>query len=158
MDTEKRVIATNKKAFHDYTVEETFECGIELTGTEVKSLRENRASLRDAFATVRGGQVWLHGVHIAPYSHGNRANVDPDRERRLLLHKNEIRYLAGKTKERGYTLVPLRLYFSPRNLVKVELALARGKKLYDKRRAIAARDQAREVERELRDRGRGSHG
>jgi SsrA-binding protein len=152
VSAERRTIATNKKARHDYFIDETFECGIELTGTEVKSLRENRVALRDSFATVRGGEVWLHGVHISPYSHGNRANVDPDRQRRLLLHKKEIRYLLGKTKERGHTLVPLGLYFSPTNFVKVELGLARGKKLYDKRDTIAKRDQQRDVERALRDR------
>jgi len=149
---EDRIIATNKKAYHDYFVDETFECGIALTGTEVKSLRQNRAALRDSFATVRNGEVWLHGVHISAYSHGNRANVDPDRKRKLLLHKKEIRYLIGKTKERGFTLVPLKLYFSPSNIVKVELGLARGKKNYDKRDSIAKRDQQRDVERALRDR------
>lgn len=149
-----RQIAGNKKAYHDYFIDETFETGIELTGTEVKSLRENRASLRDCYATVRKGEVWLHGVHIAPYSHGNRSNVDPDRARKLLLHKKEIRYLIGKTKERGLTLVPLKLYFSPANRVKVELGLARGKKLYDKRDSIAKRDQERDVQRALRDRQR----
>lgn len=155
MSSDNRLIASNKKARHDYFIDETFEAGIELTGTEVKSLRENRATLRDSFATVRNSEVWLHGVHISPYSHGNRANVDPDRQRRLLLHKKEIRYLIGKTKERGYTLVPLSLYFSPTNKAKVELGLARGKKLYDKRDAIAARDQQRDVERSLRERNRG---
>jgi SsrA-binding protein len=154
MATHERTIAKNKKAYHDYFVEETFETGIALTGTEVKSLRESGASLRESFATVRNGEVWLHGVHIAPYSHGNRMNVDPDRQRKLLLHKKEIRYLIGKTKERGLTLVPLSLYFSEGNKVKVELGLARGKKLHDKRDAIAARDQQRDVERALRDRQR----
>jgi SsrA-binding protein len=152
---EDRTIASNKKAYHDYFIDETFETGIELTGTEVKSLRQNRAALRDSFATVRGGEVWLHGVHISPYSHGNRANVEPDRKRRLLLHKKEIRYLIGKTKEKGFTLVPLKLYFSERNMVKVELGLARGKKNYDKRDSIAARDQQRDVERALRERQKG---
>ena len=152
MAQESRNIATNKKAYHDYFVDETFETGIALTGTEVKSLRQNKASLRESFATVRAGEVWLHGVHISPYSHGNRANVDPMRPRKLLLHKKEIRYLFGKTKERGYTLVPLKLYFSPANIVKVELGLARGKKEYDKRASIAERDQKRDVERALRDR------
>ena len=118
----------------------------------MKSLRQNKASLRESFATVRAGEVWLHGVHIAAYSHGNRANVDPMRPRKLLLHKKEIRYLFGKTKERGYTLVPLKFYFSPANIVKVELGLARGKKEYDKRASIAERDQKRDVERALRDR------
>ncbi len=155
MTLEQRDIATNKKAYHDYFIDETYETGIELTGTEVKSLRQNRATLRDSFATVRDGEVWLHNVHISPYSHGNRANVDPDRKRRLLMHKKEIRYLIGKTKERGYTLVPLKLYFSPSNMVKVELGLARGKKNYDKRDTIAARDQQRDVERAMRDRQKG---
>ncbi len=152
MPRETKVIATNKKAYHDYFVDETFESGIALTGTEVKSLRENGANLRDSFASVRKGEVWLNNVHITAYSHGNRSNVDPDRARKLLLHKKEIRYLVGKTKERGYTLVPLKLYLSPSNLVKVELGLARGKKLYDKREAIAERDQTREVERAMRER------
>lgn len=150
-----RLIASNKKARHDYFIDETFETGIVLTGTEVKSLRQNRATLRESFATVRDGEVWLHHVHISPYSHGNRANVDPDRARKLLLHKNEIRYLIGKTKERGYTLVPLRMYFSPANKVKVELGLARGKKNYDKRDDIAKRDQQRDIERSVRDRQKG---
>jgi SsrA-binding protein len=151
----ERHIATNKKAYHDYFVDETFEAGIELTGTEVKSLRQNKASLRDSFAVVRKGEVFLHNVHISPYSHGNRANVDPTRARKLLLHKKEIRYLAGKTAEKGATLVPLKLYFSPGNLVKVELGLARGKKLHDKRASIADRDHKRDVERALRDRQKG---
>ncbi len=155
MPNEERLIASNKKAFHDYSVEESFETGIVLTGTEVKSLRENGASLRECFASVRRGEVWLHGLHIRPYSHGNRANADPDRARKLLLHRKEIRYLIGKTKERGYTLVPLRLYFSASNLAKVELALARGKKSYDKRADIAKRDHDRDVQRALRDRQRG---
>ena len=155
MPRDERLISANKKAFHDYFVEETFEAGIALTGTEVKSLRENKASLRETFATVRKGEVWLHGVHIAPYSHGNRSNVPSERPRKLLLHKNEIRYLIGKTKERGLTLIPIRMYFTPANLVKVELGLARGKKLYDKRDAIADRDQKRDVERALKERTRG---
>ncbi len=150
-----RHIATNKKAYHDYFIDETFEAGIALTGTEVKSLRANKASLRDSFATVRKGEVWLHHVHIAPYSHGNRANVDPLRPRKLLLHKKEIRYLSGKAAEKGATLVPLKMYFSDRNLVKVELGLARGKKLHDKRATIADRDHKRGVERALRDRQKG---
>ncbi|GAB4282781.1 MAG: SsrA-binding protein SmpB [Coriobacteriia bacterium] len=149
------LISNNKKAYHDYFIDETFEAGIELTGTEVKSLRENKASLRESFASVRNGELWLHNVHISAYSHGNRANVDPDRPRRLLLHKKEIRYLIGKTKERGSTLVPLKMYFNERNLVKVELGLARGKKMYDKRASIAERDHARDVQRALKDRIRG---
>lgn len=155
MTADERLIASNKRARHDYAIEEAFEAGIALTGTEVKSLRESGASLRECFATVRGGEVWLHGLHIRPYSHGNRANVDPDRSRKLLLHRKEIRYLIGKTKERGYTLVPLRLYFNPANLAKVEIALARGKKSYDKREAIARRDHDRDVARALRERAKG---
>jgi SsrA-binding protein len=155
MPREERLIASNKKAYHDYFVDETFECGIELTGSEVKSLRDNRASLRESYATVRRGEVWLLGVHVAPYSHGNRSNSDPDRARRLLMHKREIRYLIGKTKEKGNTLIPLRMYFSPNNLVKVELGLVHGKKLYDKRADIAAKDQKRDVERALRERQKG---
>jgi SsrA-binding protein len=152
---EERLIASNKKVFYDYTVDETFEAGIALTGTEVKSLRESRTTLRDAFAAVRAGEVWLHNVHIAAYSHGNRSNVEPNRKRKLLLHKNQIRYLLGKTKEKGYTLVPLKLYFAENGLVKVELGLARGKKNYDKRDAEAERDSKRDVERALKDRTQG---
>jgi SsrA-binding protein len=155
MATTERHIATNKKAYHDYFIDETFEAGIELTGTEVKSLRQNKASLRDSFAVVRKGEVFLHNVHISAYSHGNRANVDSTRARKLLLHKKEIRYLAGKTAEKGATLVPLKLYFNPSNLVKVEIGLARGKKLHDKRASIADRDHKRDVERALRDRQKG---
>ena len=153
---ERKNITENRKAYHDYFIDETFETGIALTGTEVKSLRENRASLRESFATVRAGEVWLHGVHISPYSHGNRGNVDPDRPRKLLLHKSEIRYLIGKTKEKGFTLVPLKMYFAENGLAKLELGLVRGKKLYDKRDTIAKRDQERDVERALRDRQRGT--
>ena len=155
MPREEKLIANNRKAFHDYFVDEVFECGVELTGTEVKSLRASHASLRESYATIRRGEVWLLGVHIAPYEQGNRSNVDPNRPRKLLLHKKEIRYLIGKTKERGATLVPLKLYFAPSNLVKVELGLARGKKLYDKRADIAAKDQRRDVERALRERQKG---
>lgn len=155
MAREVRNIATNKKAYHDFFIDETFEAGIELTGTEVKSLRERGAQLRDAFATVKRGEVYLHGVHISPYSHGNRANVEPDRVRRLLLHKREIRYLAGKTAERGFTLVPTKLYFNEDNRAKIEIGLARGKKLFDKRATIAERDQKRDTDRALRERNKG---
>lgn len=155
MAREEKLISLNKKAYHDYFVDETFECGIELTGSEVKSLRDNRASLRETYATIRRGEVWLLGLHIAPYSHGNRGNVDPDRQRKLLMHKREIRYLIGKTKEKGNTLVPIKMYFTPSNLAKVEIGLARGKKLYDKRADIASKDQKRDVERALRERQKG---
>lgn len=152
---EEKNLSTNKKAYHEFFVEERFEAGIELTGTEVKSLRENGASLRETFALIRGGQAYLHGMYIAPYSHGNRANVDADRPRRLLLHKKEIRYLFGALKEKGWALVPLRMYFNTDNHVKVEIGLSRGKKLYDKRASIAERDMNRDKERDLRSRNRG---
>lgn len=155
MAREEKLIANNKKAYHDYFVEETFECGIELTGTEVKSLRANNASLRETYASIKRGEVWLHGLHIAPYSHGNRSNLDPVRPRKLLMHKKEIRHLLGKIKEKGFTLVPLKMYFTPSNLAKVELGLVRGKKLYDKRADIASKDQKRDVERALRERQKG---
>lgn len=154
MASDIKIIAGNKKAYHDYFIDETFEAGIELTGTEVKSLRDRGANLRDSYASVKRGEVFIHGFHIAPYSHGNRANVDPDRVRRLLLNKREIRYLAEKTAERGLTLVPTKLYFNADNRAKVEIGLARGKKLYDKRATIAERDQKRDVERALRERRR----
>ncbi len=155
MPSKERVLTTNKKAYHDYFIEETFEAGLVLTGTEVKSLRERGAALRDCFATTKRGEAWLHNVHISPYSHGNRSNVDPDRIRKLLLHKKEIRYLATKTQERGYTLVPLKIYFDTNNRAKVEIGLARGKKLYDKRATLAERDHKRDVERALKERTKG---
>lgn len=145
-------IAKNRKARHDYEVLETFEAGIELTGTEVRSLRENNCQLTDTFALVRGGEVWLSNLHIAPFSNGNIANVDPDRRRKLLLHKKQIRYLAQKTQEKGLALVPLDIYFNDNGLVKVGLALARGKKLYDKRNSMKERDMKRDVERALKSR------
>ena len=155
MTREEKNITNNKKAFHEYFVEERFEAGIELTGTEVKSLRENGGSLRETFAFIRNGQAYLSGLHISPYSHGNRSNVDADRQRRLLLHKKEIRYLFGALKEKGWALIPLRMYFNTENYVKLELGLARGKKLYDKRATIAERDMNRDKERELRSRTKG---
>jgi SsrA-binding protein len=155
MARDVKSIANNKKAYHDYFVDQTFECGIELTGTEVKSLRANGVSLRESYATIKRGEVWLLGVHITPYAQGNRANPEPDRARKLLLHKKEIRYLIGKTKEKGSTLVPLKMYFAENNLAKVEIGLARGKKLYDKRADIAEKDQKRDVERALRERQKG---
>ncbi|RJQ51123.1 MAG: SsrA-binding protein SmpB, partial [Actinobacteria bacterium] len=136
---DEKVVATNRKAYHDYDIEEVYEAGIVLQGTEVKSLRVGRANLRDSFARVKGDELYLHNVHISPYSHGNIANHEPRRMRKLLLHKAEIKRLMGKVAERGLTLVPLRIYFKG-NVAKVELALARGKARYDKRRAIADRD------------------
>ncbi len=141
-------VATNRQAAHRYQLLERMECGIVLTGTEVKSLRAGGAQIKDGFATVRDGEVWLHNVHIPPYASANRDNHDPDRTRKLLLHRREIERLIGKARERGLTLVPTRIYFKGPS-AKVELALARGKTLYDKRESIRERD----VERELRRRG-----
>jgi SsrA-binding protein len=149
---ERKPIAKNRRAYHEYEILETFEAGIELSGTEVRSLRENNCQLTDCFALIRGGEVWLHNVHIAPYSNGNIANVDPDRKRKLLLHRREIRMLEQKTREKGLTLVPVSMYFKENSLVKVELALARGKKTYDKRQSIAKRDAQREIDRAMKDR------
>ena len=148
-DGERR-IASNKKAFHEFFVEDTYECGIALTGTEIKSIRENGLTLRESYATIRNNEVWIINMHIKPYSHGNMENVDPLRERKLLLHKRQIRTLVAKTKEQGYTLIPTKAYFSPENRVKIELGLAKGKKLYDKRHDIAKRDAQRDVEREMK--------
>ena len=151
---EEKTIAKNRRAFHDYEVLRTFEAGIVLTGTEVCSLRENNCQLTDCFALVRKGEVWLSNLHIAPYSHGNIANPDPDRSRKLLLHKKEIRQLEQQVKEKGMALIPLRMYFSTSNLVKVELAVCRGKKLYDKRADLAKKESQREVARALKDASR----
>ena len=151
---EEKLIAKNRRALHEYEVLRTYECGIVLTGTEVCSLRENNCQLNDCFALVRKGEVWLMNLHIAPYSHGNICNPDPDRNRKLLLHKTEIRTLLEQTRERGMALVPLKMYFSTSNMVKLELAVCRGKKLYDKRQDMRARDAKRDVERALKDRSR----
>lgn len=144
----RKLITSNRKARHNYTILETFEAGIALTGTEVKSLRAGRASLNDAFAQESGGEVYLHGLHIPEYAMGGWTNHQPGRVRKLLLHKSQIERLIGKLRESGLTLVPLSLYFS-NGWAKVELALARGKKLHDKREAIARRDAEREIAREL---------
>jgi SsrA-binding protein len=146
-------IAENRRARHDYHLLERFEAGLVLTGTEVKSLREGHATLQRAFADVRGGEVWLVGAHIPEYAQGNLANHDPDRDRKLLLHKREIASLVGKVQERGLTLVPTRLYWKD-GRAKVEVALARGKETRDKRRDIADRDARRQIERALKSRGR----
>ena len=145
-----KVISTNRKARHDYHIEETYEAGIVLTGTEVKSVRNGRVNLKDSYARVENGEIFLYNMHISPYEQGNRFNHDPLRIRKLLMHKIEIERLAGKINEKGYALVPLKIYLD-RGLVKIELGLARGKKLYDKRRDIAERDSKREVERAFRD-------
>lgn len=145
-----KTIATNRKALHDYEVVETVETGIVLTGTEIKSVRAGKVSLVDGFAQVREGEIWLLNVHIAPYSFGARDNPEPKRDRKLLLHRDEIERLAAKAAERGWTLAPLRMYFSG-NRAKIELGLVRGKKLYDKREAIARRDADRDLQRTLKD-------
>lgn len=145
-------IAENRKARHDYFIEETFEAGIALTGTEVKSCRLGRVNLRDAYATVSGGEAYLHNVHISPYEQGNRFNHEPRRVRKLLLHRLEINRLIGRVREKGYTLVPLRMYFNEKGWAKVEIGLARGKKQYDKRRDIAERDARRDIERAVKER------
>ncbi|MBV9845030.1 MAG: SsrA-binding protein SmpB [Kutzneria sp.] len=141
-----KVIASNRKARHDYSIVDTYECGVVLMGTEVKSLRAGRASLADAFATVDDGEIWLRGLHIPEYDMGTWTNHEPRRTRKLLLHKGEIIKLIGKTKESGLSLVPLSMYFKD-GKVKVELALAKGRKSYDKRQAIAKRDADREMSR-----------
>ena len=147
-----KLVADNRRARHDFHLLERLEAGIALTGTEVKSLREGRATLQGAFGEVREGEVWLVGAHIAEYAQGNVANHDPDRDRKLLLHRREISSLIGKVSERGLTLVPTRLYFKD-GRAKVELALARGKEARDKRRDIAEREAKRQIERALKDRG-----
>ena len=146
MEKGRKLIANNKKAWHDYFIEENFECGIELFGTEVKSMRLGKCSLKEAFVQVKNGEVFIYGMHISPYEKGNIFNKDPLRVRRLLLHKKEIAKLAGKVAQQGYTIVPLETYFD-HGLVKVQIALAKGKKLYDKRDAIAKKDARRDVER-----------
>ena len=145
------VIATNRKARYNFHIEETFEAGIVLVGTEVKSMRAHKVNLKDSYARVNNDEVFLYNMHISPYEKGTTAAHEPERPRKLLLHRQEIRRLIGKTKERGLTLVPLKLYFSGQR-VKVELGLARGKQLHDKRRAIAERDAKREIERTFRER------
>ncbi len=142
-------ITVNRKASHEYFIIQTFEAGIVLTGTEVKSLRQGKANLVDSYAALKDAEVWLHGVHISPYEQGNINNHEPTRTRKLLLKKSEIRKLIGKVKEKGLTLIPLRLYFKE-GKVKVELALAKGKKVYDKRASIAKKDLQRDQERRIK--------
>lgn len=145
-------IVQNKKARHDFEIIETLEAGIALLGTEVKSLREGRANLRDSYAVIQDGEVYLRGLHISPYSHTSDTALDPRRDRKLLLNRSEIRKLIGRVQEKGLTLVALKLYFNKRGIAKVELGLARGKRAYDKRHAIAERDARREVERAMKHR------
>ena len=149
----EKIICNNKKAFHNYFIEEKFEAGMVLKGTEVKSLRQGRANLNDSFAQVKNGEAFLNNLHISPYDFGNRENHDPDRVRKLLLHRKEIIKLHGKVREQGYSLVPLKLYFK-NGLVKVEMGLAKGKKLYDKREDMKKQDQKREMASALKSRKR----
>lgn len=154
MAREQRTVAENRKARHDYFFEEVMEAGIQLVGTEVKSLRQGHVNLRDSHAVIQHGECFLLNCHISPYTHGNRWNHDPYRTRKLLLHRRQIAELTGKVKQQGYTLVPIRVYFNERGHAKVELALARGKKQYDKRASEAAKDAARRIDRALKDRRR----
>ncbi|MHB1132865.1 MAG: SsrA-binding protein SmpB [Chloroflexota bacterium] len=151
-ESQDRVVGTNRKAQHDYFIDEVVETGIVLTGTEIKSVRAGRVSLRDAYAKVVDGEMWLFNSHISIYDHGNMYNHEPLRQRKLLLHRSQIRNLQRKTLEKGFTLVPLRVYLKE-GLAKVALALARGRRAYDKREAVAEREAGREIERELARRG-----
>ena len=145
-----KLIAQNKKAYHDYFIEDTYECGISLSGTEVKSVRLGHVNLKDSFASLKSGEVILTGMHISPYEKGNIFNKDPLRDRKLLMHKYEIRRLIGKIKEDGYSLIPLKVYLKG-SLVKVEMALAKGKKNYDKRNAIADKEAKRRIDRKIKE-------
>lgn len=146
---ESKLVANNKKAYHEYFIEEKYEAGIALCGTEVKSLRTGKCSIKEAFVRVENGEVFVYGMHISPYEKGNIFNKDPLRTRKLLLHRQEINRIMGKAAEKGYTLVPLQVYFK-NGLAKVEIGLAKGKKLYDKRQDIAKKDQKREAEKEMK--------
>jgi len=146
-----KVISVNRKAYHDYFIYETWEAGLVLTGSEIKSIRDGRVNLRDSYVTIKDDEAWLIGAHISPYPQANRQNHDPRRDRKLLLHRREIDRLRGKVQEKGFTIIPLRLYLK-NNVAKVEIALARGKKKYDKRQAIAKKEAQREMERALKKR------
>jgi SsrA-binding protein len=150
-----KTIAQNRKARHDYIIEDTLEAGIALTGTEIKSIREGHVNLQDAYARIDRGEAWLVGAHVAPWSGGNRLNHEPRRDRKLLLHRTQIDQLVGRVRSKGLTLVPLTMYFNDRGRAKVELGLARGKKSYDHRRDIAERDARRDMDRDLADVRRG---
>ena len=152
---DEHTVALNRRARHDFTIDETFEAGLVLTGTEIKSIRAGKVQLSDAYARVERGEAWLIGAHIAPFEQGNRYNHEPKRERKLLLHRSEIDELLGRTKAKGQTVVPLRLYINGKGRAKVELGLARGKQLHDRRRDIADRDARRDIARELADAQRG---
>jgi SsrA-binding protein len=147
-----KVIANNRRAYHDYFIDDKLEAGLVLTGTEIKSIREGRVNLRDGYVRIADGEAWLTNVHIAPYEQGNRYNHEPLRDRKLLLHRDEIASLIGRARQRGYTIIPLQLYLK-RGRAKIELGLARGKKQYDKRASIAEREAQRDIDRALRSRG-----
>ncbi|MGH2436294.1 MAG: SsrA-binding protein SmpB [bacterium] len=153
MATGERLVATNRKARHEFFIEETYEAGLMLTGTEVKSLRGGRASIQESFARVEDGELWVYHMHIPPYEAGNIFNHDPLRPRKLLLHRREVDRLYGRVQQKGYTLIPLRVYFR-RGIAKLELGVARGKRQYDKRAAIAEREADRRIERAVRQRRR----
>ena len=147
---ERKLVANNKKAYHDYFIEETYEAGIVLTGTEIKSVRQGKVSIKASYAKIQNGELILYGMNISPYEQGNRFNVDPLRERKLLLHKQEIRKLIGYTTMKGLTIVPLKMYINEEGRAKVEVGVARGKKNYDKRDDIAKRDAKRDIERRMK--------
>ncbi len=149
---QRKLVAGNKKARHDYFIEDTYEAGIVLTGTEIKSVRQGKVSIKESYAKIENGELFIYGMNISPYEQGNRFNVDPLRPRKLLLHKQEIRKLIGYTTIKGMTLVPLTMYINEDGRAKVELAVARGKKLYDKRQTIAKRDAARDIDRKMKER------
>ena len=152
---QKKIIANNKKARHDYFIEEVYEAGMALTGTEIKSMRQGRLNLKESFAKIEGNELILYGMHISPYEQGNRFNVDPLRPRKLLLHKQEIRKLIGYTAQKGLTLVPLNVFINEKGLAKMEIAVAQGKKNYDKRDDIAKRDSERRIQQEMKSRNSG---
>jgi SsrA-binding protein len=149
---QKRILANNKKARHDYFIEEVYEAGMALTGTEIKSMRQGKLNLKESFARVEGNEIILYGMHISPFEQGNRFNVDPLRPRKLLLHRQEIRKLIGYTTLKGLTLVPLNVFLNEKGLAKIEIAVARGKKNYDKRDDIAKRDSDRRIQQEMKSR------
>lgn len=149
----KKVVAQNRKATHDYQIDETLEAGVVLLGPEVKSLRDGRANLVDSYARIKDEEVFLYNMHISPYPYAQHMELDPTRTRKLLLHKNEIKRLIGKTKEKGYTLVPIKIYFSPKGKAKVELALAKGKRQYDKRRTLKEKEMKKEIDQVKKKRG-----
>lgn len=149
---ERKLVANNKKAYHDFFIEETYEAGIVLTGTEIKSVRQGKVSIKESYAKIHNGEMMLYGMNISPYEQGNRYNVDPLRERKLLLHKQEIRKLMGYTTMKGLTIVPLKMYINEEGRAKVEIGVARGKKNYDKREDIAKRDAQRDMDRKMKER------